>query len=160
MKFELEEAISILARSPKIFRTLLEHLPQKWVQENEGDNSWSPFDVMGHLIHGEKTDWMVRTNLMLENDAEIRFEPFDRFAQFDNSKGKSLEALLGEFEQLREANLTLLRSKKLSTADLERTAQHPELGIVTLRNLLSAWVVHDLGHIAQVSQGIGQTVYN
>ncbi|MEX0287573.1 MAG: DinB family protein [Flavobacteriaceae bacterium] len=156
MTFELDTAIEILERTPTVMRQLLSDLPSQLTHKNEGGDSWSAFDVIGHLIHGEKTDWMVRTNLILANDSEVSFEPFNRFAQFENSKGKSLEQLLEEFAELRKANLNSLRSKQLSTEDLERTAQHPELGTVTLKNLLAAWVVHDLGHITQVSRVIAK----
>ena len=156
MAFELNTAIKILERTPVLLRQLLSGLPDQLIKNNEGGNSWSPFDVIGHLIHGEKTDWMVRTNLILSHSTEVSFEPFDRFAQFENSNGKSLEELLDEFKNLREANLKELRSKELSATELEKTARHPELGTVTLENLLAAWVVHDLGHITQVSRVIAK----
>ena len=152
MNFELNKALLILERTPSVFRSLLLDLPPGWIHENEGEHTWSPFDVIGHLIHGEKTDWMVRTAIILGNDPGKTFEPFDRFAQFDNSRGKGLEALLTEFDTLRQENLRRLRSLQLSGEDLQREGMHPELGPVTLSQLLAAWVVHDLGHIAQVSR--------
>lgn len=152
MKFELNKAIPILERTPLALRTLLQDLPLEWILENEGKDTWSPFDVIGHLIHGEKTDWMVRTELILEDGPLKTFQPFDRFAQFENSKDKNLEDLLDEFEELRKNNLTSLKSKNLTSKDLDRIGVHPELGEVTLAQLLSAWVVHDLGHIAQISR--------
>lgn len=150
----------ILERTPAVLRNILQDLASGWVLSNEGDNSWSPFDVMGHLIHGEKTDWMVRTELILSGDSISSFEPFDRFAQFENSKGKQLEELLSEFEQLRAENLKLLRSKQLSIKDLQQKGEHPELGQVTLSQLLAAWVVHDLGHIAQISRVMAKQYKN
>ncbi|HMB64905.1 MAG TPA: DinB family protein [Eudoraea sp.] len=152
MNFELNKALLILERTPSVFRSLLQDLPPGWIHENEGEHTWSPFDVIGHLIHGEKTDWMVRTAIILGNDPGKTFEPFDRFAQFENSRGKGLEALLTEFDTLRQENLRRLRSLQLSGEDLQREGMHPELGPVTLSQLLAAWVVHDLGHIAQVSR--------
>jgi len=152
MNFELNKALLILERTPSVFRSLLQDLPPGWIHENEGEHTWSPFDVIGHLIHGEKTDWMVRTAIILGNDPGKTFEPFDRFAQFENSRGKGLEALLAEFDTLRQENLRRLRSLQLSGEDLQREGMHPELGPVTLSQLLAAWVVHDLGHIAQVSR--------
>lgn len=152
MKFDLEKTISVLERTPSVLKVLLKDLPTDWICKDEGPNTWSPFDVVGHLIHGENTDWMVRTNLILNKGPEVTFEPYDRFAQFENSKGKSLDELLSEFEELRMRNLKSLQSKNLSHSDFNRTGIHPELGVVTLAELLSAWVVHDLGHLAQVSR--------
>ncbi|MGI9550227.1 MAG: DinB family protein [Aurantibacter sp.] len=152
MKFQLDKALSVLNRTPDVLRTLLADLAVEWTHENEGQNTWSPYDVVGHLIHGEKTDWMVRAEIILGNNPNKEFVPFDRFAQFENSKGKSLKSLLAEFEALRQENLKSLRSKNLSLEDLNLQGIHPELGAVTLGQLLAAWVVHDLGHIAQVSR--------
>lgn len=152
MKFELDKGIAMLERTPGVLKTMLAGLSEEWTHKNEGGDSWSPFDVVGHLIHGEKTDWMVRTGLILREGSNRTFEPYDRFAQFENSKGKTLDALLREFAELRSENLAALRSKQLTPAHLDRQGIHPELGPVTLSQLLSAWVVHDLGHIAQVSR--------
>lgn len=152
MKFELNKAIPILERTPKVLKNLLSDLPDEWVHGDEGQNTWSPFDVIGHLIHGEKTDWMVRAEIILGSSPHKEFVPFDRFAQFESNRGKTLKALLAEFEALRKANLKSLRSKNLSLADLNLQGIHPELGVVTLGHLLAAWVVHDLGHIAQISR--------
>ncbi|RKN79301.1 DinB family protein [Ulvibacterium marinum] len=160
MKFELETAIPILERTPTVLRALLQDLPEKWIRENEGEDTWSPFDVVGHLIHGEKTDWMIRTALILEKGSNPTFEPFDRFAQFENSKGKTVESLLDEFEGLRKDNLTELKSRNLTSVDYGRTGIHPEFGEVTLAQLLSAWVVHDLGHIAQISRTMAKQYKN
>ncbi|SNY99956.1 DinB family protein [Flagellimonas pacifica] len=152
MNFELNKAISVLERTPSTLISLLNDLPKEWTQENEGDSTWSPFDVVGHLIHGEKTDWMVRTEIILGDSPNKEFEPFDRFAQFENSKGKTLKVLLEQFKELRAENLKTLRVKNISAADYSRKGIHPEFGAITLSQLLSAWVVHDLGHIAQISR--------
>ena len=160
MKFELNKAIPILERTPKVLKNLLENLSEEWTYANEGENTWSPYDVIGHLIHGEKTDWMVRAEIILGNKGVKEFEPFDRFAQFENSKGKTLKALLEEFETLRKENLKILRSKNISEKDLRLEGIHPELGVVTLSQLLSAWMVHDLGHIAQISRVLAKQYKN
>ncbi|WP_430968396.1 DinB family protein [Spongiimicrobium sp. 2-473A-2-J] len=152
MKFELNKGMAVLERTPEVLKTMLARLPEEWTHKNEGGDSWSPFDVVGHLIHGEKTDWMVRTGIILGAGSNKTFEPYDRFAQFENSRGKTLDVMLAEFTALRSQNLTTLRSKQLSPVDLEKKGVHPELGPVSLSQLLAAWVVHDLGHIAQVSR--------
>jgi hypothetical protein len=148
MKFNVNEALLVLSNTPSTLRQLLHGLSEKWTSSNEGNDSWSAFDIVGHLIHGEKTDWMVRTQLILKQDL-AQFEPFDRFAQKENSIGKSLLQLLDEFELLRQQNLSILKATKLTTALLQKKARHPALGTVTLEQLLSSWVVHDLNHIAQ-----------
>lgn len=152
MKYNLNEAISILSKTPLVLKELLENLSKDWTHQNEGGDSWSPYDVIGHLVHGEKTDWMPRLEIVVSNASNKTFEPYDRFAQFEMSKGKSLSHLLKDFEMLRKQNLNTLRAKNLTEIDFEKEAIHPELGTVSLRNMLSAWVVHDLGHIAQVSR--------
>lgn len=152
MEFQLNKAIEILERTPGVMKSLLLGISNEWTQQNEGSDTWSPYDVIGHLVHGEKTDWMPRLEIVLGTSERTTFEPYDRFAQFEMSKGKSLTTLLSEFETLRKRNLETLCSKNLSEVDLNNTANHPSLGVVSLKNLLSAWVVHDLGHIAQVSR--------
>lgn len=152
MEFDLNKAISILERTPIILHVFLKDLPNEWVFENEGENTWSPYDVVGHLIHGEKTDWIIRSKIILGNRVNKEFEPFDRFAQFENSHGKSLIHLLKEFESLRKENLNQLDLLNISKDDLELQGVHPELGTVTLKQLLSTWVTHDLGHLAQISR--------
>ena len=152
MKYDLEQAISVLQKTPEVMKTLLSGLSSEWTANNEGGDSWSPYDVIGHLVHGEKTDWMPRLEIVLREKGNKTFTPYDRFAQFELSKGKSLDELLLEFETLRNQNLQTLRSKNLNREDLQRHGIHPELGPVTLSEMLSAWVVHDLGHIAQVSR--------
>ncbi|GAB5401042.1 MAG: hypothetical protein Aureis2KO_26270 [Aureisphaera sp.] len=152
MKYNLEEAISILQRTPLALRSMLSGLSDSWTHSNEGGRSWSPYDVIGHLVHGERTDWMPRLEIVLSEGPNKTFEPYDRFAQFRMSEGKSLADLLDEFENLRKSNLITLRSKDLSEKDLSKEANHPELGPVALREMLAAWVVHDLGHIAQIAR--------
>lgn len=152
MKFQLTEACTILERTPAFLNELLRDLPGQWILSNEGPETFSPFDVVGHLIHGEKTDWVVRTKWILEKGTAIPFEPYDRFAQARNSEGKSMEQLLEEFRLLREQNLEWIRSQHWKEEDFEKRGQHPVLGEVTLRNLLSTWVVHDLTHIAQITR--------
>jgi hypothetical protein len=159
MEFELDKAVALLERTPEVLKVLLKNLPDDFARANEGGDSWSPFDVLGHLIYGEQTDWMVRTEIVLSEGVK-KFEPFDRFAQFERSKGKTLEQLLAAFEQLRSANLNRLRSKQLGPDDLGKKAEHPELGEISLSQLLSAWVVHDLGHITQISRVIAKQYTN
>ena len=152
MEFNLQEAILILKRTPEVLNALLKDLPNNWTQSNEGENTWSPFDVIGHLIHGEKTDWIERTNIILKNDLNAAFEHFDRFAQFEESKGKTTNELLLEFKILREANLKTLENMVISDAHFKLVGNHPYLGKVTLKQLLASWVTQDLGHIAQISR--------
>jgi hypothetical protein len=160
MQFDLNQTISVLERTPLVFRNLLNNLSQQWTHGNEGPDTWSPYDIIGHLVHGEKTDWMPRLEIILSDDPNKTFEPYDRFAQFEMSKGKSLGDLLDKFEVLRKKNLRTLKSKFLSSEELTRKGIHPELGPVTLSQMLSAWVVHDLGHIAQVSRVMAKQYTN
>jgi hypothetical protein len=150
MEFQLDHAQDVLRRTPATLNALLSRLPGEWVVSNEGPDSWSPFDVVGHLVHGEETDWIPRAKIILEHGEKRAFEPFDRFAMFEASKGKSLDELLARFERLRGENLRELEAMKLTPELLGRRGVHPELGVVTLSQLLSAWVVHDLGHVGQV----------
>jgi len=152
MNFDLNQAISVLEKTPGVLKQLIGSLSQEWTHKNEGRDTWSPYDVLGHLVHGELTDWMPRLDIVLRDTENKTFEPYDRFAQFEMSKGKSMGDLLDEFEVLRKKNLNALKSKFLNSQDLTKEGVHPELGAVTLRQMLSAWVVHDLGHIAQVSR--------
>lgn len=152
MKFKLEEAILVLERTPKVLKTLLKDLPEDWTHQNEGEETWSPFDVIGHLIHGEQTDWMIRASTIISDKKDKQFEDFDRFAQFERSKGKTLDQLLIEFEELRMANLKELKAMNLSDADFNKTGIHPHFGSVNLKQLLSTWTIHDLSHIAQISR--------
>lgn len=152
MQFELNKSIEILQRSPKILRTLLGNLPTELTHQNEGGDSWSAFDVIGHLIHGEKTDWVPRAKILLGKGEKKKFEPFDRFAHFENSKGKSLNELITEFENLRAQNIEEIKNLRISNEDLDLEGIHPELGTVNLKQLFATWVVHDLEHIAQVTR--------
>lgn len=150
MEFSIEKSIEILERTPAVLTLLLQQLDPDWTTPNEGPDTWSPYDVIGHLIHGEKTDWMPRAEIILSGKADRTFEPFDRFAQFEASKGKSLAQLLAEFADLRKENLARLRAKNLTPQDFEKTGIHPAFGAVTLAQLLATWVVHDLNHISQI----------
>jgi len=150
MEFEFAHAIEILERTPATLNALLRNLPESWLVQNEGPETWSPYDVVGHLIHGDETDWIPRAQIILEHGEERAFEPFDRVAMFEESKGKSIVELLDTFAQLRAENLRELQSMNLTSDLLDKRGRHPELGVVTLKQLLSTWVVHDLGHIRQV----------
>ena len=148
----MEEGVAILARTPTTLDALLRGLPDGWVAAHEGGDTWSPFDVVGHLIHGERTDWIPRARIILEHGETKPFEKFDRLAQFAESEGRTLASLLDEFAALRQDNLRTLESLRLTDADLDRRGRHPELGVVTLRQLLATWVAHDLDHIVQISR--------
>jgi hypothetical protein len=148
----VDEAIAILERTPAALDALLRGLPDGWLAANEGGETWSPFDVIGHLIHGERTDWIPRARLILEHGDARPFEKFDRFAQFSASEGRTLASLLDELAALRRDNVRELAAMRLTDADLDRRGRHPELGAVTLRQLLATWVAHDLDHVAQVSR--------
>ena len=152
MDFALSRALEVLERSPATFRALLGGLSDAWTSPNEGPDTFSAWDNLGHLIHGERTDWIPRARIILAQGTNRRFEPFDRFAHHEESRGKSMAALLDEFETLRAENLATLRSWKLSERELTLEGEHPALGTVTLRQLLATWVVHDLGHLAQTSR--------
>lgn len=150
MDFQLEHARDILRRTPATLTSLLQDIPDEWLYSNEGPETWSPFDVLGHLIHGEETDWIPRARVILENGQDRAFEPFDRFAMFEKSKGKSLDDLLSTFARLRGESLRQLDEMSLTPESLAKSGKHPELGVVTLSQLLSTWVVHDLGHVGQI----------
>ena len=150
MEFQFEEAMTILSRTSSVLRALLEDLPEGFTVNNEGPETWSPFDVLGHLIHGEKTDWIPRARIILEKGESRPFEPFDRTAMFESSRGKTLGDLLDEFASLRSSNLDQLRRWAITPAEMQKTGIHPALGRVTLGELLSTWVVHDLDHLAQI----------
>jgi len=148
----MEETLSLLTRTPAVLDALLRGLPELWTHRNEGGDSWTAFDVVGHLIHGEKTDWIPRARIILEFGESRPFVPFDRLAQQRDSVGKSLPQLLDEFAELRAQNLRELAALKLSEEDFARRGQHPELGVVTLGELLATWAVHDLTHLHQLSR--------
>lgn len=152
MKFDLEKSIEILERTPKILNAMLSGLSEEWVYANEGPETWSPFDIVGHFIQGERKDWIVRAKIILNDEGDKEFTPFDRFAQFEESKGKTLEQLLQEFQDLRTSNINELRNLNITQNQLNLEGIHPSFGKVTLGELLSTWVVHDLNHISQISR--------
>ena len=156
-EFSLAETVAVLRRTPTTLNALLRGLPNIWVRSNEGrsqdgKDSWSAFDIVGHLIEGERTDWMPRLRIILENGEARPFDPFDRFAQTKEGQDKSLEQLLDEFARLRKENLAALESMNLQPKDLARRGRHPALGVVTLSELLATWAVHDLTHLHQLSR--------
>lgn len=150
--FDLADAIAILERTPRTLDALLRGLPEPWVRTTEGDDTWSTFDIIGHLVHGERVDWVPRARIILEQGEARSFDKFDRLAQFSESAGKTLPALLDEFAALRAENLRQLAGFGIAEAHLDRRGTHPAFGPVTLRQLLATWVAHDLDHIAQVSR--------
>ena len=152
MQFDMAASQDVLRRTPQVLRTLLRDLSEPWVRGNEGPNTFSPFDVVGHLIDGEETDWIPRARIILARGANPVFEPYDRFRHETRNVGRTLTSLLDEFATLRAAKLELLESWRLSETDLELHGIHPTLGRVTLRELLASWVVHDLGHLAQATR--------
>lgn len=152
MEFQLESAVDVLRRTPDTLNRLLRGLPDEWVRNNEGPNTWSVFDVVGHLIHGERTDWIPRARIIIEHGESRPFDPFDREAMFDESKEKSLSDLLDNFESLRRSNLQALAEMDLTDEKCALRGTHPTLGKVTLEQLLGTWVVHDLSHVAQIAR--------
>jgi len=152
VEFSLIKSIEILERTPHVLIQLTDNLSEDWTMNNEGGETWSVFDVVGHLIHGEKTDWITRMEIILSEGGNKEFKPFDRFAQLEESKGKSLELLLKEFLAARELSLAKLISFKLTEKDFNKTGIHPKFGAVTLSQLIAAWTVHDLDHISQISR--------
>jgi len=151
-RFRLEESIEVLRTTPATLRSLLGGLSDAWIGSDEGPDTWTAYDVVGHLIHGERTDWIERLQIILEYGESRPFTPFDRFAQFKESRGKTLGELLETFATLREENLRTLAALDLQTDELERRGAHPELGTVSAQQLIATWVVHDLGHIAQIAR--------
>lgn len=152
MKYSIEKSIEVLDRTPCVLKALLSGLSDDWTMNNEGPDTFSPYDVVGHLINGENTDWRPRATMTLEYGTEKTFVRFDRFAQYEQSKGKTLQQLLDEFERLRKINMEWFKSLNISENDLDKKGMHPVLGEVTLRNLLATWVIHDLTHLAQVAR--------
>ena len=150
MKFRFEDALPVLRRTPEVLTQLLNELPDCWTTASEGPNTWSPFDVIGHLIHGERTDWLPRVEHILQHGEAVPFPPFDREAMFKDSNGLSLKELLATFSTLRKENLRRLSGLNLTDKDLRRRGTHPEFGSVTMEQHLSTWVVHDLSHVSQV----------
>lgn len=154
--FDLHEALAVLTRTPAALDALLRDLPEAWTTATEGPDTWSPYDIVGHLIHGEHADWIPRAQRILQDGETRAFEPFDRFAQFEASRGKSLPQLLDEFATARASSLSALESLRLTDADLDRRGRHPDFGAVTLRQLLATWVAHDLDHLMQVTRVLGR----
>jgi len=152
MEFALERTIEVLERTPKTLRLLLSGLGEAWTLGNEGPDTFSPFDVLGHLIHGERTDWIPRAKIILEHGPSRPFTPFNRFGFREATKGKSLADLLDTFESLRAENIAALKALRLDANQLDRVGTHPELGTVTLKELLATWTVHDLGHLGQIAR--------
>ena len=150
MDFKLDQAIPILERTPRVLSDLLDELPGDWAMINEGPATWSPRQIVLHLINGERTDWIPRARIILKQGQSRRFEPFDRIGGFDSTQ--ALHALLGEFDKVRSESVATLRGWNLKEKDLELTGEHPEFGSVTMRQLLATWVVHDLSHISQITR--------
>jgi hypothetical protein len=152
MEFDLQQGIAILERTPRTLQAMLAALGPAWTDATEGPETWSPYVIVGHLIHGERTDWIPRARIILEQGPNRHFTPYDRFAQFRESQGKPLAELLNEFARLRANNLATVAGWRLSEAQLALEGVHPEFGAVTLRQLLATWVAHDLGHLAQTAR--------
>jgi len=150
MEFELQHAMELLGRTPSTLNSMLRDMPEVWLVRNEGPETWSPYDIVGHLIHGEETDWIPRAKMILEHGEARAFEPFDRVAMFEKSKGKTIAELLDTFATRRQESLHELNEMHLTPTLLEKRGKHPELGLVTLKQLLATWVVHDLGHVRQI----------
>lgn len=152
MDFQLDETLDVLERTPTVLTGLLGGLGDGWTSIDEGPETWSAFDIVGHLVHGEETDWVPRARILLEHGEEKPFEPFDRFAQLERFGGWPIERLLERFAELRRSNLEAVRGWRLTEDQLSLRGRHPELGSVTLRQLLATWAVHDLNHIVQISR--------
>jgi uncharacterized damage-inducible protein DinB len=152
MNFSLDKTIEILEKTPDAISQLTHGLSTAWIKTNEGENTWSVFDVVGHLLHGDKTDWINRIKIILSESGDKHFEPFDRFAQFETSKGKTCEQLVNEFRTIRKENLDTLKSLNITEKDFMKTGIHPTFGTVTLQQLLATWLVHDLDHISQITR--------
>ena len=150
MKFQIEQAVEILSQTPVTVKSLLGSLSDDWMKNEVNSKNWSPFDIVGHLIHGEETDWIPRAEIILAQGKNPTFESFDRFAQFENSKSKTLNELIENFAELRKKNLETLRKMNLTEEKLQLKGVHPELGEVTLEQLIATWTVHDLTHIKQI----------
>ena len=152
MTFDLDRTIALLERTPASLAALLDGLPDPWIRSNEGPDTFSPYDVVGHLVHGERTDWIPRTRIILEHGESRPFDRYDRFAQRRADPNRPIAALLDEFAELRAANLATLRGMNLGAAELARRGTHPVLGVVTLRQLLATWAAHDLTHLHQIAR--------
>ena len=152
MAFDLSKSFTILERTPEVLKTLLKDLPEDWTSANEGGQSWSPFIIVGHLLHGEKTDWLTRTKIILSDAEDKIFAPFDRLAQIKDNRGRKMGELLDEFAQRRRANLEEIKKLNITEEMLDKTGRHPALGEVSLGNLLTTWMTHDLNHLYQITR--------
>ena len=152
MEFDLPQGTAILERTPRVLQAMLGALDPAWTDATEGPETWSPYDIVGHLIHGERTDWIPRARIIIAQGSDRHFSPYDRFAQFRESQGKPLAVLLDEFAQLRTTNLATVAGWRLTDAQLALEGDHPAFGAVTLRQLMATWVAHDLGHLAQIAR--------
>jgi len=152
MQYDIAKSLEILERTPSVLTSLLSGIDDEWIMNNEGPDTFSPYDVVGHLLHGEKTDWTARIKRILDHGTSKSFDSFDRFAMYEESKGKTMQQLLNEFENIRKQNMIWFKSLDLQQIDYDKKGLHPKLGEVTLRNLLATWVVHDLTHIAQITR--------
>ncbi len=152
MEFNLDQALEVLDRTPRVLRNMLSGLNSCWIENNYGDDTFSPFDVLGHLLHGEQTDWLARLKIIREFGEKKRFEPWDRYAMYSESEGKGIDQLLEEFRSARTKNLSALRAMDLSNDDLQLKGTHPKFGPVTMQQLLATWVCHDLNHIHQIAK--------
>jgi DinB superfamily len=160
MAFDLNHSIEVLRKTPSVLHSLLSGLSDEWTFSNYGENTFSPFDVIGHLLHGERTDWMPRLRIILEHGDSQPFESFDRYAMHEESRDKSLDELLQAFAELRKQNLDELVALKLTAKQLNRRGLHPALGTVTLQQLLATWVVHDLNHLHQIAKSMAYQYRN
>jgi len=154
MNFSLQRSIQVLERTPSVLRASLSHLDYFWTENNYGDKTFSPFDVVGHLVHAERTNWMIRARMIAEGNKMTPFPAFDRYAMHETSKGKDLADLLDEFASERAKNISDLRAMNLDETQLEMQGTHPDFGRVTLRELLATWVVHDLNHLHQIAKSM------
>jgi predicted DNA-binding ribbon-helix-helix protein len=152
MTFDLAHGVAVLERTPQVLEALLSGLPDAWIRGNEGAGTWSPFDIVGHMIDGEMTDWMTRARVILNQGADRRFAPFDRLRHISRNQGRTLTELLAELREWRGKNLQELRRLNLTAEQLQLTGEHPAFGRVTLEQLLATWVAHDLGHLAQITR--------
>jgi hypothetical protein len=152
MQYDISKSLEILERTPSVLNLLLSGIDNDWIMNNEGPDTFSPYDVVGHLIHGEKTDWTARIKRILDDGTSKSFDSFDRFAMYEESKDKTMQQLLNEFEEIRKQNIIWFKSLDLQEPDYDKKGMHPKLGEVTMRNLLATWVVHDLTHIAQITR--------
>jgi hypothetical protein len=152
MDFDITQGIAVLERTPGTLHAMLHDLGTSWIDATEGPETWSPYVIIGHLVHAERANWIPRARSILSQSTSRRLPPYDRLAHFQESRGQSLTGLLHEFERLRAENLATLAAWRLTDTELALAGEHPEFGTVTLRQLLATWVVHDLGHIAQTAR--------